>query len=77
MVPINFVDYGARCDALSRNSNANCAVGSGRDYDQEEIISNSRPTCFAQDEISLSCLSRTDIIDKDNHHGRTWSWVFF
>ena len=53
-IPINFVDYGARCDALSRNSNANCAVGSGRDYDQEEIISNSRPTCFAQDEISLS-----------------------
>ena len=76
-IPINFVDYGARCDALSWNSNVNCAVCLGRDYDQDEIISNSRPTCFAQDEISSSWLSRTDTIDKDDHHGRIWSWVFF
>ena len=75
-IPINFVDYGARCNALSRNSIVNCAVCSGRDYDQDEIISNSRPTCFAQDEISSSWLSQTDIIDKDNHHGETWSWFF-
>ena len=32
---------------------------------------------FAQDEISSSWLSRTDTIDKDDHHGRIWSWVFF
>ena len=25
-----------------------------QDYDQDEIISNSRPTCFAQDEIYSS-----------------------
>ena len=76
-IPINFVDYGARCDALSRNSNVNCAVCLGRDYDQNKIISNSRPTYFAQDEISSSWLSQTDIIDQDDHHGRIWSWVFF
>ena len=76
-ISINFIDHGARCDTLCRNSNVNCAVCSGRDYDQDEIISNSHPPCFAQDEISSSWLSWTDTIDKDDHHGRIWSWVFF
>ena len=30
-VPINFVDYRARCDALCWNSNVDCSVYSGRD----------------------------------------------
>ena len=59
MIPINFVDYGARCDALCRNSNVNCAVCSGRDYDQDEIISNSRPDFHGQ-----TPLIRTTIMDE-------------
>ena len=68
MIPINFVDYGARRDALCFNSNVDCSVYSGQDYAQDEIISNlkSRPTCFAQDEFSSSGLSQAKVKDQDD-----------
>ena len=76
MVPINFVDYGARCDALCRNSNVNCTVCSGRDSTQDKIILNlvlpiSLRTRFAYPDFhGLTLLIRT------THHGRVWSWTF-
>ena len=76
MVPINFVDYGARCDALYLNSNVDCSVCSGRDYVQDEIISN----------LVLPVLLRTSFPRPDfhglksrirtTHHGRVCSWTF-
>ena len=76
MVPINFVDYGARCDALCRNSNVDCTVCSGWDSAQDEIISNlvlpvSLRTRFPRPDFhGLTLLIRT------THHGRVWSWTF-
>ena len=42
------------------NSSVDYTICSGRDY------LKSRPTCFAQDEISLSWLSRANVIDQDD-----------
>ena len=69
-VPINFVDYGARCDALCRNNNVDRIVYSGRDSAQDEIISRlilpvSLETRFpCSDFHGLTSLTRT------THHGR-------
>ena len=69
-IPINFVDYGARCDALCQNSNVNCTVCLGQDSAQDEIISNlvlpvSLRTRFPRPDFhGQTSLIRTTIMDE-------------
>ena len=52
-------------------SNVDCTVCSGRDN------LKSRPTCFALDEMSLSRLSRADVIDQDDPSWTSLELDFF
>ena len=72
MVPINFVDYGARCDALW----ANCTVCSGQGSVQDEMILNPVLLVSLWTRFPHPDFLRLMSLIKMTHHGRVWIWNF-
>ena len=76
MVPINFVDYGARCDALCQNSNVDCTVCSGRGSAEDEMISNPVLPVSLWTRFPRPGFLRLMSLIRRTHRGRVWSWTF-